>query len=115
MPAWKSGDRRALVSGDLPLLFNILDLLADRFKLALDFHDDLGDGNVARLRADGVGLAVDLLKQEIELSADGLIGGNDLFKRFEMRGKTDELFVDGNLIRKECTFRDQTAFVDRNV
>ena len=63
-----------IVTLSLKKLFNILDLFADLFQFAFDFHNKLCDGNVASLGTDGVGFTIDFLKQEIEFSADGFIG-----------------------------------------
>mgnify|MGYP002508084382 CR=1 FL=1 len=46
------------------------------FHLGLQLHHDLGDLHVAALGADGIGLPVDLLDQEVQLPPHGLAGGS---------------------------------------
>jgi len=52
-----------------PELLDILNLLADLFKLCLHIHNQMCDFSVACLGADSIDLAVDLLNKEVQLSA----------------------------------------------
>ena len=47
--------------------FDVLDLLPDLLDFSLDIHHISGDLDVAALRADGVGLPVELLDQKVQL------------------------------------------------
>src|SRR3981081_2322910 len=53
----------------IPLL-QVLDLLAELLDQALELEPDIGQLHVARLGAQRVGLAVELLGEKIELAAD---------------------------------------------
>ena len=54
-----------------PLSLKILDLLPDLFDLRLDIHHMAGNLNVVAFGADGVGLPVKFLYQEVQLTAHG--------------------------------------------
>src|SRR5512135_3580505 len=59
-------------SMDATPLFDVLDVLADALQLVLDGQALAGDADILGLRGQGVGLAVELLSQEIELAPDRL-------------------------------------------
>ena len=59
-------------------LNNILHLLAELLELLLHRHGAVRDGGIVRLRGDGVDLAVELLREEVEPAADGAAFGEDL-------------------------------------
>lgn len=58
---------------------------------------------------------VDFLKQEVELAPDGLIRLDDGVESLEMGSEPHKLFVDGDFVGKESAFRDQPAFIHRDV
>ena len=82
----------------------ILYLLADLFDLGLHVDDEMGDLRVPGLRADGIGLPVDLLHEEVQLSPGGLIRIHDLREGLEMGIQPDELLVDGGPVRVDGGF-----------
>ena len=54
-------------------LLQILDLLADLLDLRLHIHHEAGDIQILTLGTNGIGLTVQLLGQEIQLAAHGLV------------------------------------------
>ena len=54
------------------LSFQILDLLADLFKLGFHANDQSRNSRVTRLRSNCICLAIEFLKKEVKRSADGL-------------------------------------------
>lgn len=62
----------------------ILDLFADLFDRALNVNDKIRDLRILRFGADRVRFAVDLLNEEVKLSADGVSRRNDISERGDM-------------------------------
>ena len=84
---------------------DVLDLLADLFQLRLDLHDGAGLLKIVALRADGVGLAVHLLQQEVELAADGPAACKQAVELGQMAAQTDGLLIDGDAVGKDGGLR----------
>src|SRR5690606_29785630 len=67
-----SGNPRRAISALLfTLSLNVLHLLSHLVDDRLERETDAGDLDVVRLRAQRVGLAVELLRQKVELATDG--------------------------------------------
>src|SRR3546814_6378599 len=58
-------------------LLNVLHLLADLADQHLQLHRDVAGARVDGFRAQGVGFAVELLRQEVQAAADRLFLGDD--------------------------------------
>src|SRR5512134_890099 len=80
MPATRPASRSAAspaercVRPGTPRSLDILDLLPAALELGLELHHEVREGGVGGLRADRVGLAPELLQQEVEPAAHGLAG-----------------------------------------
>src|SRR5579884_706806 len=77
-----------------PMLFNVLRLLAEFFQLGLERHHRARDDAVVRLRADGIDLAIDLLRQEIERAPDRFPGIAAIVELLEMALQTRQFLRD---------------------
>src|SRR5215213_4606364 len=77
LPAPDGDDRTSINPrrwiADVPLSFDILDLLPQALDGALQIDADARQLDVGRLRAERVGLAIELLAEEIELAADRIV------------------------------------------
>src|SRR5688500_14853912 len=80
-------------------LFDILHLLAELLDDDLDVDGVARGLGVLRLRRQGVGLAVELLHQEIEPPADGILARQRLAHFGEVRAEARELLVDVEPLR----------------
>ena len=94
------------------ILFQILDLLADFFDLRLHIHHNTGDIQILTLGADGVGLAVQLLSQEVQLAAHGLVQLQDIAVLGNVAAQTDSFFIHGSLIAKDGGFGQHTGVIN---
>ena len=56
-------------------LLDVLGLLPDFFQLGLDLHHNSRQTHIGAFGADGVGLPVHFLKQEVQLPSDSPAGG----------------------------------------
>src|SRR6476660_4545790 len=75
-------------------LFQVLHLLAELFDHALELKSDIGQRHVVRLGADRVGLAIELLREEIETAADGTTFCDQPLGVPDMRGEPVDLLAD---------------------
>src|SRR5512139_2981109 len=77
LPAPDGDDRTSINPrrwiAEVPLSFDILDLLPQALDGALQIDADARQLDVGRLRAKRVGLAIELLAEEIELAADRIV------------------------------------------
>src|SRR5690606_6836213 len=80
---------------------DVLHLLADLVDQHLQFHRRAAGAAVDRLRAEGVGLAVELLQQEIQAPADRLALGEHAADLGDVAGEAVELLVHVELLQRE--------------
>ena len=71
--------------------------------------------SVGRLGADGVGLAIDLLNEEIHLAADGAVVLEHGLQLVDMAVEPDSLLVDGHFVGIDGSLRQETLLVDLDV
>ena len=67
---------------------------------------------IVALGADGVGLAVELLQQEIQLAADRAAGRQHLVQLVQVAAQADRLFVHGDLVGVDGGLLQNAALVD---
>src|SRR5439155_21280242 len=93
-------------------LFNVLHLLAELIDNRLQFKSDCRQGSVRRFRAQRIGLAVEFLREKIELAADRLGGAEKLSRRFDMGKQAVDLLLDIGAHRKQCRLLMKTILVE---
>ena len=71
----------------------------------------MGQGDVAALGADGVGLPVELLDEEVQLPAHGPALAEHLLQLGEMAAQADGLLIYGDLVGKDGRLREDAALV----
>ena len=96
-------------------LFKVLDLFADLLDLRLHVHHRAGDVQVLTLGADGVGLTVQLLSQEVQLAAHRLVQLQNGAVLGDVAAQTDGLLVHGGLVAEDGGFRQDAGVVDAAV
>src|SRR5262245_60005579 len=77
----------------LAALFKVLHLLAELLDQALELEPDIGELEIVRLGAQRVGLAVELLRQEVEPAADRAAVAQHLARLRHVRGEPVELLA----------------------
>src|SRR5579863_7879882 len=100
LPAPEGEDRtrsrpRLMPNGEPPTdrLLDVLHLLAQLLDRGLEAETDARQGDVAGFRAQGVGLAVELLAEEIEAAADRRAFAQEVAGGGEMRLQAIELLA----------------------
>src|SRR5512138_3723190 len=102
-------------SMDATPLFDVLDVLADALELVLDGQALARDADVLRLGGQGVGLAVELLRQEIELTSDRLddLGREEGLERIEVGPEPADLLGQVVTLGQERRLLGQLGLRDR--
>ena len=72
---------------------------------------DACDIQILTLGANGVGLAVQLLRQEIQLAAHGLVQLQDIAVLRNVAAQTDSLLIHGGLIAKDGSLGQHTGII----
>ena len=80
-----------------PRSFQVLHLLAELLDHGLQFQTDVGQLDVVRLRAQRIGFAVELLRQEVELAPDRAAGIDQPARLRHMGDEPVELLADVGL------------------
>ena len=91
----------------------VLDLFAEGLDEGLEVDDGGGDLRVVRLGADGVRLAVHLLREEVELAAGGLGRGEERGGVVEVRGEARELLRHVAAVGEERDLASERGVVRR--
>lgn len=78
----------------LVMLLDVLHLFAELVDHRFELQAEPCDINGIRLRTKGVGLAVELLSQEVELASDGARFVQDVTRRPNVGGEPLQLFFD---------------------
>src|SRR3990170_2628315 len=92
MPAKPSFEPSACIAPIAPSL-DVLHLLAQPLDRGLELEADAGELDVGRLGAQRVGLAVELLAQEVEPAPDRTAGGEQAAGGCEMRRQAVQLLA----------------------
>ena len=103
----------SFIHASLSVLFNVLDLLPYFFDFRFDIDHNPGERHILRLGANGIGLPVDFLNQEIQLASDRLVAVQHLFELVEMAAQADGLLRHGDLIREQRRLGQQPLFIHR--
>src|SRR5512139_3596913 len=111
LPAPDGDDRTSMSPrrwiAEVPLSFDILDLLPQALDGALQIDADARQLDVGRLRAQRVGLAVELLAEEIELAPHRIVRpclGEQGARLGDVGGQPVELFADVGLADQQGHF-----------
>src|SRR5260370_12046198 len=76
-----------------PTLFDVLDLLAQLLDRDLEIEPDPRQLDIAGFGTEGIGLAIELLAEEVELAADGATGRDQGTAGFHMSAEPIELLA----------------------
>ena len=93
-------------------LLQILDLLTDLLDLRLHIHHDAGDIQILTLGTNGIGLTVQLLGQEIQLAAHGLVQLQNGAVLGDVAAQADGLIIHGGLVAKDGSLGQDTGIID---
>src|SRR5512139_3451293 len=111
LPAPDGDDRTSINPrrwiAEVPLSFDILDLLPQALDGALQIDADARQLDVGRLRAQRVGLPIELLTEEIELAADRIVRprvGEQRARLGDMGGEAVELLAHVGLADQQRHF-----------
>src|SRR4029077_10267260 len=96
-------------------LLDILYLLAYPLDLSFQFYNEGAEGRRSRLRSHGVDFAKHLLRQEVELLARGLAGGDRLLRLLDVMRESRQLFGDIALLRHQHDFLRDPVLTNVNV
>ena len=95
-----------------PWSFDVLHLLAQLVDNGLQLEAIAGDVGIVGLRAQRVGFAVELLRQELELAPDRLLRGDQLARGSDVRAEPLHLLLDVGPRREQGGFLMQAAGVE---
>ena len=90
-------------------------LFADLFYLVFHFQRNVGQVEVGRFAAYGVGLSVELLHQKIQLAPHGPVRMKYLSGVGDVAVQTSDLLVDTGFVGKQTHFVGQLAFVQLDI
>jgi hypothetical protein len=96
--------------------FDILDLLPHTLDGAFEIDADTRQLDVGRLRAERIGLAIELLAEEIELAAHRIVGprlGEQLARLGDVGRETVELLTDIGLADQQGDFLGEPFLLER--
>src|SRR5207302_67978 len=96
----------------LPWSLQILNLLAELLDDALELEPDIGELDVIRLGAQRVGLALQLLREEIQPAPDGTAACQQISALVHMRSKSIQLLADVGLGGNQNCFLMQTIRIE---
>src|SRR5579883_205558 len=95
-----------------PTLFRVLHLLPHLLDDDLHVHRTAGGVEVLGLRGQGVGLAVELLHEEIEPPAGRLVGREHAADLLQVAGQAIELLIDVQPLDEQRQLLLQTVLID---